>query len=236
MTNHDVAVPEVEVARYAAPRVSVSPVTQVIWPEPLDKRSMPGQYQKVLLDTRTGELRFHENTRHLEPWNPAWKATNDVPRETWNRWYPGTGFAHNGPHMWFGPVPQLLSWTVDSGVEELPYLDIAAANALLHELTPVAQALMDGLFDGGGDLDWSAASARAGRNIRRLVSETTDRRWNSQTGTLNTAAWPLVRSPPPPRKEPGRPAEAPSASRTKRASPGGRPKDAPGAGAAAHRS
>ncbi|WRZ96307.1 winged helix-turn-helix domain-containing protein [Streptomyces sp. NBC_01007] len=37
-------------------------------------------------------------------------------------------------------------------------------------------------------------------------------------------------------KEPGRPAEATSASRTKQASPDGRPKDAPGAGAAAHRS
>ncbi|MFC3575500.1 winged helix-turn-helix domain-containing protein [Streptomyces yaanensis] len=36
-------------------------------------------------------------------------------------------------------------------------------------------------------------------------------------------------------KEPGRPAEATSASRTRQASPGGRPKDAPGAGAATHR-
>ncbi|MER5690067.1 winged helix-turn-helix domain-containing protein [Streptomyces sp. NPDC002205] len=36
-------------------------------------------------------------------------------------------------------------------------------------------------------------------------------------------------------KEPGRPAEATSASRTRQASPDGRPKDAPGAGAAAHR-
>jgi transposase len=37
-------------------------------------------------------------------------------------------------------------------------------------------------------------------------------------------------------KEPGRPAEATSASRTKQGSPGGRPKDEPGAGAAAPRS
>ncbi|MGW7260722.1 hypothetical protein [Streptomyces sp. NPDC054834] len=170
MTNKDVAVPEVEVARYAAPQISVSPVTEVVSPEPLDGRSTPGQYQKVLLDTRTGELRFHENTRHLEPWNPAWVGANDVPRETWSRWYQGTGFSSNGPHMWFGPVPQLLSWTVDSGVEELPYLDVAAANTLLQELTPLAQDLMDGLFDGGGDLDWSADSARAGRTIQRLVS------------------------------------------------------------------
>ncbi|MEU2743086.1 winged helix-turn-helix domain-containing protein [Streptomyces sp. NPDC007095] len=37
-------------------------------------------------------------------------------------------------------------------------------------------------------------------------------------------------------KEPGRPAGATSASRTKRASPDGRPKDAPGAGAGSPRS
>ncbi|MFJ9582679.1 winged helix-turn-helix domain-containing protein [Streptomyces acidicola] len=37
-------------------------------------------------------------------------------------------------------------------------------------------------------------------------------------------------------KDPGRPAEAASAAKTRRASPGGRPQDAPGVGAAAPRS
>ncbi|MGW1564389.1 hypothetical protein ACWCQ1_49365 [Streptomyces sp. NPDC002144] len=45
-----------------------------------------------------------------------------------------------------------------------------AGRALLEELTPYAQELMDNPFDASGDLDWSAASARAGRKIRRLCS------------------------------------------------------------------
>ncbi|MFJ3310270.1 hypothetical protein ACIPSA_46220 [Streptomyces sp. NPDC086549] len=170
MTNKDVAVPEVTVARYAAPRVTVTPVTDVISSEPIAGRSKPGRYQRVLLDTRTGELRFHESTEHLEPWDPAWKAVIDVPRDTWTRWHPGTLFAFNGPHQWFEPVPELLSWGIDSGVAELPFLDVAAANALLEEVVPVAQELLNGLFDGGGDLDWSTASAHAGRNMHRLLT------------------------------------------------------------------
>ncbi|WP_254645921.1 hypothetical protein [Streptomyces malaysiensis] len=163
--------PEIEVARFAAPQVSVVPVTDVISPEPRDLWRPAGHYQQVLLATRTGELRIHESTEHLEPWNPAWQAINHVPRETWERWHPGTLFAHWGPHMWFEPVPELLSWTIDSGVAELPYLDVAAANALLKELTPHAQTLLNGLFAATGDLDWSADSARVGRNIERICSQ-----------------------------------------------------------------
>ncbi len=170
MTYEVVAVPEVTVARYAAPKVSITPVVGVISPDPIDGRNAPGHYQDVLLDTRTGELSFHESTEHLEPWNPAWQAINDVPRETWKRWHPGTHFSFRGPHMWFQPVPEVLSWVVDSGVKALPYLDAAAANALLAELVPFAQTLLDGMFEAGGELDWSADSARAGRNIGRLVS------------------------------------------------------------------
>jgi hypothetical protein len=169
MTYEDITVPAVTVARYAAPRISVTPVTEVISSEPIAGRSRPGNYQRVLLNTRTGELRFHESTEHLEPWNPAWKAANDVPRDTWKRWHPGTLFAFNGSYQWFQPVPELLFWGIDSGVT-VPYLDVAAANTLLEEVVPVAQELLDGLFDGGGDLDWSAASARAGRNMWRLLS------------------------------------------------------------------
>ncbi|MFJ4979191.1 hypothetical protein ACIP6X_28275 [Streptomyces coeruleorubidus] len=86
------------------------------------------------------------------------------------RWHPGAPFSVIGPHAWFEEVPELLSWTIDSGVPELPYLDVAAANALLEELTPYAQHLMDNLFEAGGDLDWCAASVRTVRNIRRLCS------------------------------------------------------------------
>ncbi|MET7852373.1 hypothetical protein [Streptomyces avermitilis] len=163
------SVAEVEVARYAAPRVHAVEVTDVITSKPLDDLP-PGAYQSVLLAPRTGELKFHENPQRWEPWNPAWKAINDVPHEIYTRWHPGTFFSGVGPHTWFQEIPELLSWTIDSGVEELPYLDVAAANSLLEELTPYAQLLMDSLFDAGGDLDWSAASARAGRNIGRLCS------------------------------------------------------------------
>jgi hypothetical protein len=142
-------------------------VTEVITAKPLDGRR-PGHYQQVLLDTRTGELRFHEIPERWEPWNPACRSISDVPRETYKRWHPGTFFSGVGPHQWFEPVPEVLSWTIGSGVEEFPYLDADAANALLQELTPYAQTLLDGLFDAGGDLDWSADSGRAGRNITRL--------------------------------------------------------------------
>ncbi|GGN41065.1 hypothetical protein [Streptomyces fuscichromogenes] len=170
MTHQVITVPKIEVARYAAPRVTITPVTDVISAEPIPGRPKPGHYQGVLLNIRTGELQFHESTAHLEPWNKAWTAINDVPHQVWSRWNPGALFQSTGPHQWFEPVPELLSWTIDSGIPEWPYLNAAAANALLEEVAPVSQELLGSLFDGGGDLDWSAQSARAGRNMKRLFS------------------------------------------------------------------
>ncbi|MFJ8855195.1 hypothetical protein [Streptomyces sp. NPDC102437] len=166
-----VPVPQIKVATYQAPRVAVTPVEQVISSEPLHGRHAPGHYQHVLLDTITGELSWHESTEHREPWNPAWKAVNDVPRSTWNRWHPGKPFLPgSGPHMWFEPVPGLLSWTVDSGFTGHPYLDVEGANWLLELVKPYAQELLDQFFEAGGELDWSAAAAHAARNICRLTS------------------------------------------------------------------
>jgi hypothetical protein len=186
--------PAVTPARYNAPRVTVVPVTTTISSEPANGRSRPGHYQRVLLDTTAGELRFYESTEHLEAWDAQWTAINDVPRETWRRWHPGTSFTGSGPHQWFQPVPAAICWTVDSGMAQLPYLDADAANALLRRLAPHAQDLLDGLYDVSGhplpagavdgwtdrviearpagcaELDWSAASAHAGRNIGRLCS------------------------------------------------------------------
>ncbi|MEU0074076.1 hypothetical protein ABZ027_31745 [Streptomyces sp. NPDC006332] len=171
MSNEAMSVPQIEVATYRAPRVTVTPVEQVIPSDPVPGARAPGCYQHVLLNTVTGELSFHEGTEHREPWNPAWTAINDVPRETWKRWHPGTQYLPGaGPHMWFKPVPELLCWTVDSGFTGHPYLNVEAANALLELVTPHAQELLDGFFEAAGELDWSAASARAGRNLCRLTS------------------------------------------------------------------
>lgn len=169
--NEAVTVPEVEVSTYRAPRVTITPVESVIPSEPVAGAHAPGSYQHVLLNTSTGELAFHESTEHREPWNPAWQAVNDVPKATWSRWHPGKLFLPgSGPHMWFEPVPELLNWGVDSGFTGHPYLDVEAANALLELVAPYAQELLDGFFEAGGELDWSAASARAGRQLCRLTS------------------------------------------------------------------
>jgi hypothetical protein len=166
-----VAPPSVEVSRYDAPAVRRRPVTEVIPSEPVADSHAPGRYQHVLLHTRTGELRFHESTQHREVWDSDWTAINDVPGETWKRWHPGTRFTGVGPHMWFQPVPELVSWTVDSGSSpDDPYLDVEGANDLLELIEPYAQQLLAGLYEADGDLDWSADAARAGRQITRLCS------------------------------------------------------------------
>ncbi|MFJ2406676.1 hypothetical protein ACIOUE_35855 [Streptomyces xanthochromogenes] len=175
MSSEAVTVPQVEVATYQAPRIVITPVTEVIPSEPVAGAHTPGGYQNVLLNTRTGELAFHENTEHREPWNPRWRAINDIPKETWNRWHPGKPFMPgSGPDMWFEQVPELLSWHVDSGFTGHPYLNVEAANALLELVAPTAQQLLDGFFEAGGELDWSAASAHAGRQLCRLTSRHRD--------------------------------------------------------------
>lgn len=147
--NETVSVPHVEVATCRAPRLTVIPVTEVIPSEPVHGAPAPGSYQHVLLNTVTGELSWHESTQHREPWNSAWRAVNDVPRETWKRWHPGKLYLPGDGHMWFEPVPELLSWTVDSGFTGHPYLDVEAANALLELVAPYAQQLLDGFFEAG---------------------------------------------------------------------------------------
>lgn len=172
-TTTPVPVPDVQVARNeGAGPVYVTPVLEVVSSEPRAGRSHPGHYQHILLNTVTGELAFHESTEHLEEWNPAWRYRNDVPEETSRRWHPGRIFCHTGPHQWFEPVPEVISWTIDSGtyVKELPYLGVDQANELLIRIQPYAQQLITRLFVAGGELDWSRDSAIAGRQISRLCS------------------------------------------------------------------
>ncbi|MFC9431481.1 hypothetical protein [Streptomyces sp. NPDC056987] len=171
MKTGDAPVPQIKVATYQAPQITVTPVTAVISTEHIEPGRTPGAYQHVLLDTTTGVLSFHEGTEHLERWDPSWTAINDVPRETWKRWHPGTLFTGGGgPHTWFEPVPELLCWVIDSGFTGHPYLDVEAANALLELVAPTAQELLDSFFEAGGELDWSAAAAHTARNICRLTS------------------------------------------------------------------
>lgn len=166
-------VPDVRVARNDnGPTVSITPLTDVISSEPQHGRGHPGHYQRVVLNTRTGQLFFHENTEHLEPWNPQWRSRSDIPDETRQRWNPGRMFLFRGPHQWFEPVPEQLAWIVDSGsfVPNRPYLDVEQANDLLTRIQPYAQQLITNLFLAGGELDWSRDSAVAGRQIARLCS------------------------------------------------------------------
>ncbi|MGY1548378.1 hypothetical protein [Streptomyces sp. MN6] len=168
-----IAVPTVDVPRYDAPRITITPVTEVIPTEPIDPRKWPGAYQHVLLHTRTGELSFHEGDEHRTPWDPSWLYINDVPQEIWKRWHPGTSFRHSTEMLWT-PVPDLLCFSINSGHSERPYLDAAAANELLAAVAPTAQALLDNLYDVADDLDWSAAAVHAGRNLLRLLARTPD--------------------------------------------------------------
>jgi hypothetical protein len=182
-----IAPPVVDPPRYSdAPPVTVVAVTETISSVPMNGRFRPGHYQSVLLNTTTGELSLHESTEHLEPWRAEWRAVNDVPRDILRRWHPGQPFlAGGGPHQWFEPVPEVLSWVIDSGVTELPYLDAAAANALLARVAEQAGELLVNLYvtaghphPGAEKLDrpttgllyWSAVSAHVGRNIVRLCS------------------------------------------------------------------
>jgi hypothetical protein len=167
-------VPRVEVPRYtSAPAVTVAPVTEVIPELPVSPANRwPGHYQSILLNVRTGELRFHESTQHLEEWNPSWTSFTAVPHEIRERWHPGTSVPWRGP--WLTAVPELISWVVDTGTTAWPYLDVDGANALLAKVAPHAQALLERLFVAGTDLDWSADSAHAGRNIRRLTSRSVE--------------------------------------------------------------
>ncbi|MFE7963474.1 hypothetical protein ACFU0X_10530 [Streptomyces cellulosae] len=170
-----IAVPDISVPRYKAPQVATTPVTEVIPSEPVSgNRAWPGQYQHIVLNTRTGQLYFHESDEHRTPWNPAWKSFTDVPDEIRSRWHPGALFLPGDNHALFKPVPAILYWVIDSGVDELPYLDVDAANEILAAAAPFAQELLDNLYDVEGDLDWSAASWIAGRNLNRGLSRHRD--------------------------------------------------------------
>ena len=91
-----------------------------------------------------------------------------MPPATRDRWDPGLLVTGNRD-TWARPVPEQLRWMITSGGPGRRHLDAAAAATLLHNLTPPAQALLDGLFD-TGDLDWSAASASAALTIAQGCS------------------------------------------------------------------
>jgi hypothetical protein len=168
MTTSTITPPAVQVARYDAPAVYITPVLEVLPTEPVEGASVRGSSQHILLNTKTGELSFHESNQHLTPWRKEWRSASDVPRDIWKTWHPGTLVCGTGPHEWFELVPELLRWTIDAGFTGHPYFDVDRANALLAQIQPYAQELLSGFFVAGGELDWSTASGIAGRQISRL--------------------------------------------------------------------
>ncbi|MFI9206486.1 hypothetical protein [Streptomyces sp. NPDC053048] len=116
-------------------------------PQPLGTGA--GHYQRIVLNTVTGELSFH---------------CSDYRRSDRDKdYYPGALFA---PSHWQG-VPRALYWVIDSGVDERPYHDVAEGNGFAQELAPLAQRLLDTLLPvpGTDELDWSAEAASAGLDI-----------------------------------------------------------------------
>lgn len=161
--------PKVDIPRYAAPRIAIAHVNDVLPSEPIPGSHKRSKSQYVLLAPRGGWLRFHESDEHRTLWDPAWTCVNDVPRDIWKHWHPGTPFRTGDGYALFEPVPEVLCFPVNPGYRAAS-LDAAAANAVLSEIVPYAQELVDNLYNVAGTLDWSAASFRAGRNLMRLLS------------------------------------------------------------------
>lgn len=123
---------------------------------PLDTRA--GHYQQIVLDTDTGALYFH---------GQDWRTdARSAPKHGGTHW--GDFYAL------VAPVPRVLYWMIDSGiaVEELPYLDARAGNALAERIRPLAQLLVDRLVSvpGTETRDWTAEAVAAGRDITRACS------------------------------------------------------------------
>lgn len=113
-----------------------------------------GHYQHLLLNTRTGALRFGA----LDWRNPQ----RDKPGQLISR------------STWEHPVSGQLLWIIDSGVDELPYLDAEQGNALARQVAPLAQVLLDNLtpVPDTNELDWSPESASAALDISRACERT----------------------------------------------------------------
>lgn len=126
-------------------------------PGPVPPEVGAGHYIGVILDVRTGELRAHAHDWRVRghDYDPA--VTPMTP--------------NGGPHQFF-KVPAQMRWSVDSGVEEFPHLDAAAATGLLEAIAPIAQTLIDNLVavPDTERWDWSAAAASAAYDITRRCS------------------------------------------------------------------
>ncbi|MFE7963473.1 hypothetical protein ACFU0X_10525 [Streptomyces cellulosae] len=163
------AVPSIDVPRYQAPHVTVARVTELLPTEPVDGR-LAGRFQHLRLNARTGELSFYESNQHLTPHDPAWDETG-VPAELRQLWHLDTVLvAETQRPRSVTEVSELLHFQVDSGHADRPYLNVVSANKLLDLARPIAQELLDGLYNVDGQLDWSAASWHASRNLTRLAS------------------------------------------------------------------
>ncbi|WP_086708935.1 hypothetical protein [Streptomyces antimycoticus] len=122
---------------------------------PVPREQGAGHYQQIVLDTRTGELRFH-----CEDWTRRQSRTEIADSQQWTI----------NPITWV-TVPRVLYWIIQSGVDELPYLTAEEGNALAHRIAPTAQDLLDHLrpIPGTDELDWSAAAITAGHAVDQMT-------------------------------------------------------------------
>lgn len=117
-----------------------------------------GNYQKLVLDVRRGEFYFY-----CDDWRVPLDPDHD------DRFPPVEGVW--APFHWL-KVPDILFWTIDSGVKERPYITLAEGNAFAQNVAPLAEALLLNLqpVPGTDTYDWSAESASAGMDIQAACS------------------------------------------------------------------
>ncbi|MEV0649882.1 hypothetical protein AB0I28_31965 [Phytomonospora sp. NPDC050363] len=155
----------------AADKVTVAAekIDPSLLPPRPSKGDMAGSYQRIVLNTRTGRLRYLE---------PDWRivvGSSDDPR--WRERYPGERVPSIDHESVTKGVPDELSWVIDSWDVEpddpaayypRPYLTPAEAQDFVDGLVPLAQRLVDELFAVPGssrDRDWSAESMAAAADI-----------------------------------------------------------------------
>ena len=150
-----------------------TPTTAQLPPPPI-QGDYAGNYQRALLNIRTGDLTF---------FCADWRIKLPIPRPgedrtLWDEQHPGS-IPDYSPGVATKPVPDLLvfhidTWTnPDRDLTDLPtpawvYMTREQGDTFVASLAPLAQHLINNLFQvpGTNDLEWSAESVAAAKAIR----------------------------------------------------------------------